>query len=119
MEIQRLTVAALFFLIAPHHFGVRELFAAKSYRNRRAQNYFCNTFGRNGIVQEFMIRSTDYLRRTIAPAGGEGGVTVSYTVPALQRLVALRRKHHKVVVRNLWREVRLEATNQAFGRANR
>ena len=36
-------------MIAPHHFGVRELFAAMSYRNRRAQNYFCNTFGRNGI----------------------------------------------------------------------
>ena len=29
---------------------MRELFAAMSYRNRRAQNYFCNTFGRNGIV---------------------------------------------------------------------
>ena len=38
-----------YFLIAAHHLGVRELFAAKSYRNRRAQNYICNTFGRNGI----------------------------------------------------------------------
>ena len=27
---------------------MREIFAAVSYRNRRAQNYFCNTFGRNG-----------------------------------------------------------------------
>ena len=37
-----------YLLIAPHHFGVREFFASKTNRNRRAQNYFCNTFGRNG-----------------------------------------------------------------------
>ena len=30
------------------------------------------------IVQEIMIRRTDYLRRIIAPAGGQGGVTMSY-----------------------------------------
>ena len=29
-------------------------------------------------VQEVMLSSTDYLRRIIAPAGGQGGVTVSY-----------------------------------------
>ena len=29
-------------------------------------------------VQEIMMRSTDYLRRIIAPAGGQGGVTMSY-----------------------------------------
>ena len=33
------------------------------------------------IVQETMIRSTDYLRRIIAPAGGQGGVTMSYLCP--------------------------------------
>ena len=30
------------------------------------------------IVQKIMIRRTDYLRRIIAPAGGQGGVTMSY-----------------------------------------
>ena len=29
------------------------------------------------IVQEIMFRSTDYLRRIIAPVGGQGGVTMS------------------------------------------
>ena len=33
------------------------------------------------IVQEIMIRSTEYLRRIIAPAGGQGGVTMSYLCP--------------------------------------
>ena len=33
------------------------------------------------IVQEIMIRSTDYLRRIIAAAGGQGGVTMSYLCP--------------------------------------
>ena len=32
-------------------------------------------------VQENMIRSTDYLRRIIAPAGEQGGVTVSFLCP--------------------------------------
>ena len=30
------------------------------------------------IVQEIMLRSTDHLRRIIAPVGGQGGVTMSY-----------------------------------------
>ena len=33
------------------------------------------------IVQEIMLRSTDYLRRIIAPVGGQGGVTMSYLCP--------------------------------------
>ena len=33
------------------------------------------------IVQEIMIRSTDYLRRIIAPVGGQGGVTMSHLCP--------------------------------------
>ena len=47
-------------------------------------------------------------------------------VPALQqfplgrlRVVGLWEKTYQVVVRNLWREIRLEATTQAFSRANR
>ena len=33
------------------------------------------------IVQEIMIRNTEYLRRIIAPVGGQGGVTMSYVCP--------------------------------------
>ena len=33
------------------------------------------------IVQEIMLRSTDYLRRIIAPVGGQGGVKMSYLCP--------------------------------------
>ena len=33
------------------------------------------------IVQEIMFKSTDYLRRIIAPVGGQGGVTMSYLCP--------------------------------------
>ena len=33
------------------------------------------------IVQEIMIRSTDYLRRIIGPVGGQGGVPMSYLCP--------------------------------------
>ena len=38
------------------------------------------------IVQETMLRSTDYLRRIIAPVGGHGGVTMSYLCPNWQQL---------------------------------
>ena len=37
------------------------------------------------IVQEIMLKSTDYLRRIIAPVGGEGGVTMSYLCPNCNR----------------------------------
>ena len=33
------------------------------------------------VVQEIMFKSTDYLRRIIAPVGGQGGVTMSYLCP--------------------------------------
>ena len=33
------------------------------------------------IVQDIMLRSTDYLRRIVAPVGGQGGVTMSYLCP--------------------------------------
>ena len=34
-----------------------------------------------GIVQEIMLRSTYYLRRIVAPVGGQGGVTMSCLYP--------------------------------------
>ena len=37
--------------------------------------------GKMSIVQEIMLRSTDYLRRIIAPVGGQGGVTMTYLCP--------------------------------------
>ena len=78
------------------------------------------------IVPEIMLRSTDYLRRNIAPVGGEGGVTVSYLCPNCKKFPSGRlrvvglcwKEAHKVVVRNLWRKVRLEGTTQAVGRAH-
>ena len=77
------------------------------------------------IVQEIMFKSTDCLRRIIAPVGGQGGVAMSYLCPncnsfPLEDYVwwVSGRKDQKVVVRNLWRTVRLEATEQAVGRAN-
>ena len=33
------------------------------------------------VVQEIMLRSTDYLRRITAPVGGQRGVTMSYVCP--------------------------------------
>ena len=39
------------------------------------------------IVQEITMRSTDYLRRIIAPVGGQGGVTMSN----LARIVTVSR----------------------------
>ena len=33
------------------------------------------------VVQEIMFKSTDYLRRIIAPVGGQGGVPMSYLCP--------------------------------------
>ena len=36
---------------------------------------------RLNIVQGIMLKSTDFLRRIIAPAGGQGGVTLSYLCP--------------------------------------
>ena len=78
------------------------------------------------IVQEIMIRSTDYLRRIIAPEGGQGGVPMSHLCPHCNsllgrlHLVGLREeKAHKLVVCDMWREIRLEATEQAFGRTTR
>ena len=79
------------------------------------------------IVQEIMLRSTDYLRRIIAPVGGQRCVTMSYLCPNCNSsppgrlcLVGLCwQKVHQLVVCDLWRNVRLEAIEQAFGRTNR
>ena len=37
--------------------------------------------GRLNIVQGVLLKSTDFLRRIIAPAGGQGGVTLSNLCP--------------------------------------
>ena len=73
------------------------------------------------IVQEIMLRSTASLRRIIALVGGQGGVTMSYLCPHcnsfhLEDYVwwVSGRNPHEVVVRNLWRKLRLEATEQRF-----
>ena len=73
------------------------------------------------IMHKIMLRSTDYLRRIISPVGGQGGVTMSFLCPNCNSFLledyvwwVSGRKNHKVVVRNLWIKVRLEATEQAF-----
>ena len=77
------------------------------------------------IVQGIMLRSTDYLRRVIASVGGQGGATMTYLCPNCKSFLledyvcwVSGAKTYEVVVRNLWVKVRLEATEQAFGRAN-
>ena len=37
--------------------------------------------GSLSVVQGILLKSTDFLRRIIAPAGGQGGVTLSYLCP--------------------------------------
>ena len=59
-----------------------------------------------------MLRSTDYLRRIIAPAGGQGSVTLSYLCPHCNSFpvedcvwwVSVGKKHSSWVVRSLWRK---------------
>ena len=78
-------------------------------------------------VQKIMIRSTDYLRRIIAPAERQGGVTMSYLCPHCNSFpiedyvwrVSGGEKAYELVVCDLWRKVRLEATEQALCGANR
>ena len=41
--------------------------------------------GRLSIIQGIMLKSTDFLLRIIAPAGGQGGVTMSYHCSSLQQ----------------------------------
>ena len=58
-------------------------------------------------VQKVMSRSTDYLRRMIDPAGGQGSVTMSYLCPhcnsfPLEDYVWLE-ETHQLVVCDLWK----------------
>ena len=79
------------------------------------------------IVQEIMIRNTDYLRRIIAPAEGARRRYDVTLVPALQQFpyiwrVSGGKKAHNLVVCvvcEIWIEIRLEATQLASGRTNR
>ena len=75
-----------------------------------------NETEKRSIVQEIMLRSTDCLRRIIAPVGGQRGVTMSY----LCRIATVSQwkttsggsqgeKAQQLVVRDLWK-IRLEAT---------
>ena len=78
------------------------------------------------VVQEIMLSSTDYLRRVIAPVGGREGVTMSYLCLHCNSFLledymwwVSGEKTYEMVVLNLSREVRLEATEQALSRTNR
>ena len=70
-----------------------------------------NETGRLSIVQGIMLESPDFLRRLVAPAGGQGGVTMSYLCPncnsfPLEDYVWFRWEEAlQLVVRNLWRKM--------------
>ena len=69
--------------------------------------------GRLNIVEGSKLRSTEFLRRIIAPAGGQGGVTMSYLCPkcnsfppgGLHVMGFSWKEAHKLVVRNLLRKI--------------
>ena len=77
--------------------------------------------------QEIVIRNTDYLLRIIAPAGEQGGVTMSYFCPHCNSFPREdfvwgsqeRKKAHKLVVCDQLRKILLEGTKQALGGADR
>ena len=77
-------------------------------------------------VQEIMIISTDYLRRIITSAGGQGGDTMSYlcivTVSRWEDYVwrvSGRKKHTNWWCAICGEKKRLEGTKQAPGGADR
>ena len=76
------------------------------------------------IVQQTMLRSTDYLRRIIAPVGGQGRVTMSQCPNCISFPLEDNvwwdsgRKKPQSGGAHFVRNVRLEATKQAVGRAN-
>ena len=74
------------------------------------------------IVKDIMVRS-GLPARVIAPAGGQGGVAMSYLCPncnsfPLEEYIwcVSGKKEQQLVVRDLWREIQWEAAKQAFGR---
>ena len=77
------------------------------------------------IVEEIMLKSTDYLRRIIAPVGGQGKVTMSYLYPncnsfPLENFVWwVSAGKTQSGGAQFVGKVRLEATDKTFGRANR
>ena len=55
-----------------------------------------------------MLKSTDFLWRIIAPAGGQGGVMMSYLWFSLEELRVVGfswEEALQLVVRNLWRKI--------------
>ena len=78
------------------------------------------------IVQEIMIKSTDYLRRITAPVGGHGGVTMSHSCPHCNSFpledyiwwVSGRKGSNKWWCAICGEKLRLEATKQVRGCTN-
>ena len=77
-------------------------------------------------VQEIMIRSTDYLQRIIAPAGEQGGVTMSYLCQhrnsfPMEDYVWWVSGETSIQIggaRSVEKNTTVEATKQALGGAN-
>ena len=82
--------------------------------------------GRLGIVWEILRKSTDFLRRVIAPVGGSGGVTL-YTSARIASFpvadgfwwVSNGKKHCSWCVCNLWRKKWMENSQQGIGTEKR
>ena len=87
---------------------------------------------RLGNAQDIQGKSTDFLRRIIAPVDGLGGVTLSYVCPhgnnfTLENYIVdgtRSRQQQKeealqLVVRGLWRPIRMKSDQQDTGGADR
>ena len=66
--------------------------------------------GRLGIVQEILRKSSDFLRRVIAPIGGVGGVTLSHVClhDGTRRRQQQKDDALQLVVCVVWRQKRVE-----------
>ena len=68
-------------------------------------------------IANILRKSTDFLRRIIAPSGGEGGVTLSYVCPHCHTASGGSRGDTATATRRkgaLWWRVRLEAPNRVL-----
>ena len=64
---------------------------------------------RKSTVKQILHKSTDLLRRIIAPVGGQGGVTLSYVCLHCHET---REEAEQLVVRGARRPVRLDEPEQ-------
>ena len=91
-------------MIAPLHFGVRELFVAMSCRNRRAQIFFCNFVGQNDNSVKQSIKSNS--------------VSSGYVSHCWTSIFTYHFNHHFVIQKNTL-SFQIEKTSRSTGRYQR